>query len=94
MKKISWLAIWGVLCWGRGLCFDEWVVLKRHPISTFGKICLKEIAHAQRKLVVAENPITEIAYESGFNSISRFNAAFLKKNGCTPRNFRKRYQEQ
>jgi len=49
------------------------------------------ISHAQRKLVTTTMNITNIAYDCGFNSISRFNAAFLKINGCTPREFRKRY---
>ena len=53
--------------------------------------CLQEerIFHAQSKLITSDKSITEIAYESGFNSISRFNAAFLKINNCTPREFRK-----
>ncbi|MEZ4850997.1 MAG: helix-turn-helix domain-containing protein [Bacteroidia bacterium] len=33
--------------------------------------------------------MTEIAFKCGFNSISRFNAAFLKINRRTPRDFRK-----
>ncbi len=52
----------------------------------------ERIAHAQRQLVASNKGITEIAYESGFNSISRFNAAFLKMNGCTPRAYRNNYQ--
>lgn len=52
----------------------------------------ERISHAQRKLVATDTSITEIAFECGFNTISRFNAAFLKINSCTPREFRKRYQ--
>jgi AraC-like DNA-binding protein len=51
----------------------------------------ERIAHAQRKLVSTMDSITEIAYDSGFNSISRFNSAFRKTNQCTPRAFRKRH---
>lgn len=51
---------------------------------------LKErVFHAQRRLITTDTPITEIAFECGFNSISRFNAAFLKISRCTPREFRK-----
>ncbi|MDZ4698345.1 MAG: helix-turn-helix domain-containing protein [Rhodothermales bacterium] len=49
------------------------------------------IAHAQRMLATSPAKITEIAYESGFNSISRFNAAFKKHCGCTPRTYRKQH---
>lgn len=65
--------------------------------KAFGKtlneyITEERIAHAQRKLVTTGMSITEVAFDCGFNSISRFNAAFLAANGCTPREFRKRYQ--
>ena len=55
-------------------------------------IITERISHAKRNLVATNKSITEIAYECGFNSISRFNEAFLKINKCTPREFRKRYQ--
>jgi AraC family transcriptional regulator, melibiose operon regulatory protein len=56
-------------------------------------ITAERISHAQRKLLTTETSITEIAFESGFNSIGRFNAAFRKINGCTPREFKKRYDQ-
>lgn len=49
----------------------------------------ERIARAQRDLLSSQMGITEIAFNCGFNSISRFNAAFLKICGCTPREFRK-----
>lgn len=49
------------------------------------------ISHAQRLLATTSDKITEIAYDSGFNSISRFNAAFKKSCGCTPREFRQQH---
>jgi AraC-like DNA-binding protein len=52
----------------------------------------ERISNAKRKLVATDKSITEIAFECGFNSISRFNEAFLKFNNCTPRNFRKTFQ--
>ena len=45
---------------------------------------------AQRKLSVSSDSITSIAYESGFNSISSFNATFRKFLGITPRDYRKK----
>lgn len=53
----------------------------------------QRIMYAKRKLSVTNESITAIGYDAGFNTISRFNAAFLKINGCTPREFRKRYQQ-
>lgn len=50
----------------------------------------ERIAHAQRRLLSTDMSVTAIAFECGFNSISRFNAAFLKLTGCTPRTYRDR----
>ncbi len=55
------------------------------------QITLERIAYAQRQLITTDTSIIEIAYECGFNSISCFNAAFLKINRCTPREYRKKY---
>ena len=51
----------------------------------------ERVSNAKRKLVATDKSITEIAFECGYNSISRFNEAFLKMNGCTPREFRKNF---
>lgn len=53
----------------------------------------ERIAHAQRKLVLSDLSITEIAFDCGFNSINRFNAAFYKINACRPREYRKKYSD-
>jgi AraC-like DNA-binding protein len=50
------------------------------------------ISHAQRMLAATHARITDIAYESGYNSISRFNASFKKSCGCTPRQYRKNHR--
>ncbi|WP_133672797.1 helix-turn-helix domain-containing protein [Maribacter caenipelagi] len=47
------------------------------------------ITQAQRKLISTDKSTTNISYECGFNSISRFNLAFKRINNCTPREFRK-----
>lgn len=46
------------------------------------------ISHAQRLLATTEEKIVEIAFASGFSSISRFNDAFRRACGCTPREYR------
>ena len=52
----------------------------------------QRVLYAQRKLSISIDPITSIAYEAGFNSISRFNASFRKFVGKTPRAYRKMFQ--
>jgi AraC-like DNA-binding protein len=47
---------------------------------------------AQRLLVTTDDTIATIAFASGFNSISRFNAAFKAICGCSPRDYQKTYQ--
>jgi AraC-like DNA-binding protein len=54
-------------------------------------IIQQRILYVQRKLTITLDPITTIAYESGFNSISRFNAGFKKFTGMTPRVYRKMF---
>ncbi|MBX2872243.1 MAG: helix-turn-helix domain-containing protein [Saprospiraceae bacterium] len=68
-------------------------VFKKTFGSTISQYIIEErISHARRKLVTTDTSITEIAFDSGFNSISRFNAAFRRINSCTPREFRKGYK--
>jgi AraC-like DNA-binding protein len=47
------------------------------------------VAHAQRKLVTSDDRIVNIAQDSGFDSLSRFNRAFKQLAGTTPRDYRK-----
>jgi AraC family transcriptional regulator, melibiose operon regulatory protein len=54
-------------------------------------IVQNRILQAQRKLITTDKQITDIAFECGFNSINRFNAAFRKINNCTPREFKRNY---
>jgi AraC-like DNA-binding protein len=46
------------------------------------------VQHAQRLLVTTDEKILNIAFASGFNSLSRFNASFRRHCGCTPRQYR------
>lgn len=61
--------------------------------QTFGTtmtsfITQHRISHAQRLLVTTEDAILNIALESGFQSLSRFNEAFRSACGCSPRDYR------
>lgn len=46
------------------------------------------VSHAQRLLATTDEKIVDVAFSSGFNSISRFNEAFRRACGCTPREYR------
>lgn len=46
------------------------------------------VSHAQRLLVTTDQKIVQIALDSGFGSISRFNDAFRRACGCSPREYR------
>lgn len=48
------------------------------------------VSHAQRLLATSEMKVVEIAFDSGFNSLSRFNEAFRRHCGMTPREYRQR----
>ena len=62
--------------------------------QTFGTTLIKyvtqhRLSHAQRLLVTTKDSIVNIAFSSGFGSLSRFNEAFRQAFGCTPREYRK-----
>ena len=64
--------------------------------NTFGTtmtsfITHHRISHAQRLLVTTEDSILDIALDSGFQSLSRFNEAFKIACGCSPRDYRKHH---
>ena len=46
------------------------------------------ISHAQRLLATTDQKVLAIALESGFGSVSRFNASFKQACGCSPRQYR------
>jgi len=49
------------------------------------------VSHAQRLLATSDQKIVEIALASGFGSISRFNDAFRRACGCSPRDYRRHH---
>jgi len=46
------------------------------------------ISHAQRLLITTDKKIVDVALTVGFNSVSRFNAAFKEATDCSPREYR------
>jgi AraC-like DNA-binding protein len=62
--------------------------------KTFGTTLINyltqhRVSHAQRLLATTDLTIAEIAFDSGFNSLSRFNEAFRRACGCSPRDYRR-----
>jgi len=49
------------------------------------------ISHAQRLLATTDRKILEIGLDAGFGSISRFNDAFQRACGCSPRDYRRQH---
>ena len=47
------------------------------------------LSHAQRLLLTTDDSVAEIAFDSGFQSLSRFNEAFKHSCGMSPRQYRK-----
>ena len=52
----------------------------------------KRIKAAERLMADSSLPITEVAMQCGFSSLTTFNRAFRKAKGCTPTEFRKLYK--
>jgi len=49
------------------------------------------IGHARKLLIETDQTVSEIAYASGFESLSNFNRHFLDLTGVSPTEFRRRY---
>jgi AraC-like DNA-binding protein len=65
--------------------------------KTFGTTLINyltqhRVSHAQRLLATTDRSVTDIAFESGFHSISRFNDAFRRACGCSPRAYRRSHE--
>jgi AraC-like DNA-binding protein len=61
----------------------------KHTGKTFiGFVTDARLAYAHQLLTQTQRPITDIAYASGFGSLTRFNAAFREKFDQAPRELR------
>ena len=49
------------------------------------------LGHATRKLVDTNEPVSQICYTCGFNTLTNFNRLFRKRKGCSPTEFREKY---
>ena len=63
---------------------------KRTTGKTFSDYLVDiRVGHACHLLSESDDPVSEIAYRSGFDSLTYFNRVFLRKKGLRPREFRK-----
>lgn len=51
------------------------------------------LGHAARLLVDTTDTVAEICWATGFNTLSNFNRLFRKRKGCSPTEFREKYQK-
>jgi AraC-like DNA-binding protein len=51
------------------------------------------ISQAVCCLIDTSASITEICYNCGFNNVSNFNRIFKKRKGCTPTDYRQKYEK-
>jgi len=63
-------------------------------ISFIDNLMEIRLGHASRLLIDTNHPVSEVAYNCGFNNISNFNRLFKKKKGCTPKHFREDYLKE
>lgn len=61
---------------------------KTFGVSLVDYLTQHRVSHAQRLLATTDTKIVEVAFSSGFNTISRFNAAFRQSCTCSPRQYR------
>jgi len=59
--------------------------------SFYDYLCLRRLKAAETLLLTPDLPITEVALQSGFSSISTFNRVFKKYKECTPSEFKEFY---
>lgn len=60
-----------------------------YGVPVFSYMRIQKMQSAAQVLIHTERPITEIAYEFGYNNASKFTAAFQKVMGETPSEYRR-----
>jgi len=57
-------------------------------VSYYEYLTQKRIEHAEKLLIIPDISITEVAMQSGFNSLSTFNRVFKHLKHCTPSEYK------
>lgn len=78
------------------LCNRSLSAFKRDFKFHFGKppmqwIMGERLEYARTRLKASDEPVSEVAFYSGFESVSHFIRSFKLRFGCTPLQFRKQY---
>lgn len=76
---------------GFSSCYFSRVFKQTTQRSFVEYLTLQRLKRAQSLLSDSDNPITTVAMESGFKSISTFNRVFQRYKGCSPSEFKKYY---
>ena len=67
------------------LCRNFQACFNLSPMEYLSKI---RIDHAKELLLTTYKPVTDIAFECGFNDSNYFSKTFRNSVGCTPKNYR------
>lgn len=68
------------------------VFRKSFGVTINAQVTRHRVADVQSKLLSTDQPIIDIAYGAGFESLSSFNRTFRTSTGMTPRAFRKQFR--
>lgn len=70
-------------------------IFREYTKESFNDFLTRQrLEQAVRLLTQGDISITEVAFLSGFQSISNFNKTFLKAKGCSPKQYRKLWQDE
>ena len=65
-------------------------LFRRHMgMTLIDYLTRQRVAEAQRRLLISDGPVLNIAFDCGFGSASRFHDAFRRTTGTTPGAFRR-----
>lgn len=69
--------------------------IKQHTGYTFTDSLTEiRLGHVSRMLIDTTHSIAEIAYKCGFNNLANFNRIFKLRKGCTPKEFKRKFNGQ
>ena len=69
-------------------------LFKQITNTTFCDYLVHKRISAAQTLLATDMPITDIAFQAGFNNLTSFNRSFRKCTGCSPSEYRSRVREE